>query len=183
MSYPYRTTHRTAEGYIEDRGYPHPVLPGDPDFAELDAHFGTILAIGQTAIRSGEDDFDVVDGFPLLEDARARKLAALRAAWLEAEASGTVSLDGVAYDADERANRDIAGLVTAMEAAGAGAVTFCAADNSFHELSLADLRRLQLAVIQRAQALYARKWTLRTAMEQAATFEALDAVQISFEGI
>jgi len=183
MSSPYRTTHRTAEGYIEDRGYPHPVLPGDPDFAEVDAFFGTILAVGQTAERSGEDGWEIAEGFPMLEDARARRLDALRSAWLEAEASGTVVLDGVAYDANDRANRDIAGLITAMEAAGAESVTFCAADNSFRELSLADLRRLQLAVIQRAQALYARKWALRTAIEQATTFEALDAVQIGFEGV
>ena len=183
MSYPYRTTHRTAEGYIEDRGYPHAVMPGDPDFGTVDEKFGTIIAIGQTAIRSGEDDFEVVDGFPLLEEARARKLEALRTTWLEAEASGTVSLDGVAYDANDRANRDIAGLVTAMEAAGSDAVTFCAADNTFHELSLADLRTLQLAVIQRAQGLYARKWELRSEIEQAQSFATLDAVQISFEGV
>lgn len=185
MSYRFRNTFRQdASTFVEDRGYPHIVAEGDDLYGMLLAKFGEILEPGQTAVRSaGGEDWDVVDGCPMLEDARARKLEALRKAWLDAEASGTVAMDGVAYDCNDRANRDIAGLIASMEASGAEAVQFCAADNSFHELTLADLKALQLLVIGHAQALYARKWELRTLIEAAETFADLEAVSIDFAGV
>ena len=185
MSYRFRNTSRQdATTFIEDRGYPHIVAEGDELYGTLLAKFGELLEPGQTAVRdaSGEG-WDVVDGCPMLEDARIRKLEGLRKAWLAAEADGTVTMDGVAYDCNDRANRDIAGLIASMEATGTETVQFCAADNSFHALSLADLKALQLLVIGHAQALYARKWELRTLIEAAETFADLDAVQISFEGV
>lgn len=185
MSYRFRSTFRQdASTFVEDRSYPHIVAEGDELYGTLLAEFGEILEPGQTAVRDASGDgWDVEDGSPMLEDARARKLEALRKAWLAAEASGTVAMNGVDYDCNDRANRDIAGLIASMEATSAEAVQFCAADNSFHELALADLKALQLLVIGHAQALYARKWELRTLIEAAETFADLDAVQISFEGV
>jgi len=185
MSYRFRHTYRqSATAFVEDRGYPFTVAEGDELYGTLLAEFGELLEPGQTAVRDASGDgWDVVDGFPLLEDARTRKLEALRKAWLAAEADGTVTMGGVAYDCNDRANRDIAGLIASMEASGAETVQFCAADNSFHSLTLADLKALQLLVIGHAQALYARKWELRTAIESAGTFGELDAVQISFADV
>ena len=186
MSYPFRTTFRQDSGtYIEDRGYPHSVRQGDAGWEEVDAEFGTILAIGQTAVRSADDEgWDVQNGCPMLEDARARRLEALRTAWLEAEKEAVVeTAGGWLADADERANRDLEGLITSMEASGVEDAAFCGADNVLRTVSLQELRQMRLLVIAHAQALYARKWELRTALEQAQTFDALDAVQISFEGV
>ena len=185
MSYRFRNTFRQdAATFVEDRGFPYVVAEGSDLYGTLLAEFGEVLEPGQTAVRDASGDgWDVVDGFPMLEDARVRKLAELRRLWLSAEASGTVAMDGVAYDCNDRANRDIAGLIASMEASGAETVQFCAADNSFHALSLADLKALQLLVIGHAQALYARKWELRTAIESAGTFGELDAVQISFADV
>jgi hypothetical protein len=186
MSYSFRTTYRQDEDtYVEDRGYAHAVKRGDADFATLDKEFGSILSVGQTATRNSDGDgWAVEDGSPLLAIGKEKMLETLREAWLAAEACGTVSTSaGFVIDATERANRDIEGLITSMEASGTENVTFCAADNSFHPVTLEQLKAMRLEIISHGQALYARKWELRTAIEQATTFEALDAVTISFEGV
>lgn len=183
MSKAFRTTYRQDEDtYVEDRGYAHAVARGDEGFAELDAEFGKILAPGQTAIReSGGNGWEVRDGFPLLENLKASYLASLHDAWLRAEDNGRVeSSAGFAIDATERANRDITGLITAMKAGGGEKVKFCDADNNFHDVTLAQLETMLLEIIQHGQRLYADKWRIRTAIEQAKTVAELEAVQISF---
>jgi hypothetical protein len=186
MSYAFRTTYKQdKDTYIEDRGYAHAIVRDDIDFAILDKEFGSLLSVGQTARRSGDGaGWEVVDGFPMLDAAREAKLAALHSAWLAAEARGVIdSSVGFAIDATERANRDITGLITGMEASGMEKTMFCSADNSFHSVTLEQLKTMLLEIISHGQALYARKWELRTAIEQAATFEALGAVVISFDGV
>ena len=121
---------------------------------------------------------------PTLEEARAVALARLDAAFSAAEASGkTMSSAGFVIDATERSNRDIEGLIISLEATGAPETTFCAADNSFHTVTLEQLRTMRLEVIRHGQALYARKWELRTAIETAASADAVLAVDINFEGV
>lgn len=184
MAYSFRVTHKASEDlYIEDRGYAHEVKRGDPDFAILEAEFANLLEPGQTAqcATHGDGGWDVVDGFPLLDDLRGKKRDSLKAAFMEAEAHGVVMVKaGFAIDATERANRDINGLITRLEATGQQKASFCAADNSFHEVSLDDLRGMLLAIISHAQNLYARKWELRQAIDKAATPSELEAIEISF---
>ena len=114
---------------------------------------------------------------------KAQMLDELNTAWLEAEANGTMVVDGIEIDATSRSNRDIEGLIVSMEAQGIATTTFCAADNSFHEVTLQQLKDFRLAVIGLGQRLYARKWEIRTAIEAAETLEDLDAITISFEGV
>lgn len=121
---------------------------------------------------------------PTLEEARASALARLDIAFAAAEASGKVtSAAGFVIDATERSNRDIEGLITRMEATGTPEAAFCAADNSFHTVTLEQLRAMRLEVIAHGQALYARKWELRTAIETAESTEAVQAVRIDFAGV
>lgn len=121
---------------------------------------------------------------PTLDEARAAALEALNAAFAAAEAEGKVlSSAGFVIDATERSNRDIEGLITSMEATDTPETTFCAADNSFHTVTLDQLRAMRLEVIAHGQALYARKWELRTAIEAAETAEAVKGIVISFEGV
>lgn len=114
---------------------------------------------------------------------KEEKLDELHAAWLAAEANGTVTVDGITIDATSRSNRDIEGLIISMEAQGIESTVFCAADNSFHEVTLAQLKDFQLAVIGLGQRLYARKWEIRTAIEAAETPEELEAITISFADV
>lgn len=119
-----------------------------------------------------------------LEEARAAALARLGAAFAAAEETGKVtSSAGFVIDATERSNRDIEGLITSMEAGGTQETTFCAADNSFHSVTLDQLKTMRLEVIAYGQALYARKWGLRTAIESAESAEAVQAVDINFDGV
>ena len=120
----------------------------------------------------------------ILEQARADALAELANAFSAAEASGKVmSSAGFVIDATERSNRDIEGLISSMEATSTQETTFCAADNSFHTVTLDQLRAMRLEVIGYGQALYTRKWTLRTAIETAQSVEAVQAVDINFDGV
>lgn len=121
---------------------------------------------------------------PTLEEARAASLARLNSAFAAAEASGKVmSSEGFVIDATERSNRDIEGLIISLEASGSQETTFCAADNGFHTVTLEQLRTMRLEVIAHGQALYARKWELRTAIESAQTVEAVQAVDINFDEV
>lgn len=183
MEYAFRTTYKeNADAYVEDRGYPHYIRRGNETFDVLEEEFGRILQAGQTATRS-EGRWWVEDGCPFLDAAKKEKLETLHDAWLEAEASGTVPVegqDGWRADANDRANRDLNGLVTAMEELGIESAEFCGADNTSRELTLSQIKALRLQVIAHAQALYSYKWTKRLAIQAARTFDELNAVEINF---
>ena len=78
--YEFRTTTKIDnDTYIEDRGYPHVVSRGSDDFSVVDAEFN-FLEIGQTAVKSQEDgEWDVINGFPMLDYAKAEKLKEINA--------------------------------------------------------------------------------------------------------
>lgn len=182
MEYAYRTTYKeSADAFVEDRGYPHYVRRGDGDFAVLEARF-TSLPQGSTASKS-DDGWQIEEGCPFLEAAKREKLKTLHEAWLQAEADAVVEFDGDMVDANERANRDVNGLVTAMEAQGVETAEFCLADNSFRTLTLDQLKAVRLAIIAHAQRLYAHKWSIRLQIEGAGTFDQLNAIAISFDGV
>ena len=88
---------------------------------------------------------------------------------------------GFEINADETANRNISSLIIAMEATGQETVQFCAFDNTFHEVTLGQLRTMQLEIIANAQAIYQRKWELREQINAAETIEALDAIEMVFD--
>ena len=120
----------------------------------------------------------------VLEHRREQKLQQLHDAWLNAEADGVITSSvGFDIDATERANRDLEGLIVSMEASNTSNVTFCGADNSFHEVTLEQLKTMRLEVIAHGQSLYAKKWELREAINSAKTLAALNAINISFEGV
>ncbi len=91
-----------------------------------------------------------------------------------------MSSAGFDINADETANRNISSLIVAMEATGQETVQFCAFDNTFHAVTLGQLRTMQLEIIANAQAIYQRKWELREQINAAETIEALDATGIVF---
>ncbi len=67
-----------------------------------------------------------------------------------------------------------------MSARGIGNVSFCDAANKFHVLTLEQVKTLQIEVIEHEQSLLQKKWALRTAINDAASVEDLQAVKISF---
>lgn len=124
---------------------------------------------------------------PTLEEVKAQKLAELEQkflAWYETDATVTSSLGFVA-DSDSRAMMDTSGLVTTLEAQSEearGTVAFMDHDNVAHQLTLEQMKTVNLEIIQNGQSAYAQKWALRTAIEAAETTEAVNAIEIEFHG-
>lgn len=86
---------------------------------------------------------------------------------------------GFAVDANDRANRDIAGLlVTTPENA---TVIFMDYENQAHTVSRADLEVLQKEIIENAQYLYRQKWQYRSQIEACETSKDLSQLEFKFE--
>ena len=154
-------------------------LPFMPKWKETD-----IAPYEDSEIEQGYDGAWYEEGYAPqrpLEEARTEKLAELEAAFDTAsrEAHCTSSV-GFEIDADETANRNVSSLIVAMEANGEDSVLFCAYDNTFHEVTLDQLRIMQIEIITHARAVYARKWALREAIEAAQSVVELESLSISF---
>ncbi len=127
-------------------------------------------------------DFGAVAAYvpPTLDWQKQEKLAQL-GAWFNAASANahlTSSL-GFEIDADEVANRNIEGLLVAVQAGQVSEpVYFMDYTNQVHPVTLADLETMRLEVIANGQALYQQKWALRNAIEAAQTQEELDVIVI-----
>ena len=124
---------------------------------------------------------------PSLEEVKSQKLQELDQKfmqWYEQGATVKSSLGFVA-DSDARAMMDTSGLVTTLEAQSEearGTVAFMDHDNVPHQLTLDQMKTVNLEIIQNGQSAYAQKWALRTAIEAAETVDALNAIEIAFHG-
>lgn len=117
-----------------------------------------------------------------LDKLKKIKLNELESSFLTAEKSGVVKSSlGFDIDATERSNRDINGLIDVLESSDEVKSTmFCAADNSFHEVTLDDLKTMKLEVIKYGQELYQKKWTYREMINNATSKKELDNININF---
>lgn len=124
---------------------------------------------------------------PTLEEVKQQKFSELEEVflrWYEQEATVTSSMGFVA-DSDARAMMDVSGLVTTLEAQPTEArstVAFMDHNNESQMLTLDQMKKLQLEIIQNGQSAYAQKWALRTAIEQAQDVKTLNGISISFHG-
>lgn len=117
------------------------------------------------------------DPQPMVEDVRTQKLIELDSKfldWYETDATLISSL-GFECDSDARAMMDINGLVIKAQSA-----VFMDANNQPHEVTLEELKVIQLEIIDAGNAAYQRKWELREAINAAETIEDLDAIEITF---
>ena len=125
---------------------------------------------------------------PTIEEVKAHKLSELERAflqWYEKDAVVASSLGFVA-DSDVRAVTDVEGLITVSEATpeeSRSTVAFMDHENVPHMLSLEQLKTLHLEILQNGQSAYKQKWSLRASIEGAETAEAVNAVEIKFEGL
>ena len=109
------------------------------------------------------------------------KYSELNSQFNQAENNGVIdSSVGFKIDATEKSSRDINGLIDSLEYTKEEKVMFCAADNSFHEVTLEQLKTMKIEVIQYGQQLYQKKWTYREQINQAQTKEDLDKIEIKF---
>lgn len=121
-----------------------------------------------------------------LENVKARKLAELNRAMEEAKVSSSVSIQssvGYTVNANTTAKQNVDGLITAMTATGRDTVSFMTFDNQLVELTLDQLKAIQLELISYGNNLYARKWALRSQIEACTTKEEVDAIVISYADV
>lgn len=121
-----------------------------------------------------------------IENVKARKLAELNRAMEEAKASSAVSIQssvGYTVNANTTAKQNVDGLITAMSATGRDTVSFMTFDNKLVELTLEQLKTIQLELISYGNNLYARKWTLRKQIESCTTKAEVDAIAISYADV
>lgn len=110
------------------------------------------------------------------------KLSELKSAFETAsENAHCMSSVGFEINADAVAKRNIDGLIEKMEERGIEHEMFRAYDNTFHQVTVSDLKAMRLDVIDNANALYQRKWTLEAQINACTTVEELDAINIDFE--
>lgn len=114
-----------------------------------------------------------------LEELRDRRLEQLSTEVDYAMENGTVmSSLGFKIDATEKAITDTDGLIKILEATGQAQVSFCDADNVFHDISLAQVKQINLEIIDYKQKVRAKKWNIRSAIVSATTREELMQLKI-----
>lgn len=85
---------------------------------------------------------------------------------------------GFEIDANDRANRDIAGLLITTEEGES--VQFCDYSNIMRQVTRAQLEVMQKEIIQNAQSLYAQKWYYRSQIDAAESSLALSGLNFTF---
>ena len=121
-----------------------------------------------------------------LENVKKRKLVELNRKMEEAKASSSVSIlssTGYTVNANTTAKQNVDGLITAMTATGREVVGFMTYDNQLINMTLEQLKAIQLELISYGNNLYARKWALRSQIEACKTKEEVDAIVISYADV
>lgn len=156
----------------------------DRFYEDLYNHVVRTLPEGYRIMCSNERYFVEAVPEPTLDELKERKLDGL-ARWfdLASETAHVMSSLGFEIDADAVANRNIEGLITAVEGGLlAEPVLFMDYHNEAHPVVLSELKTMLLDVIANGQALYQQKWALRSAIEAATTPDELDMVVIPAVG-
>ena len=121
-----------------------------------------------------------------IENVKVRKLAELNRAMEEAKVSSSVSIlssTGYTVNANTTAKQNVDGLITAMTATGREVVGFMTYDNQLINMTLEQLKTIQLELIRYGNNLYARKWALRSQIEACKTKEEVDAIVIDYSDV
>ena len=160
------------------------VVSTTPAFFDVTAGYEMIECPDDVVSGTPYENGKFVVSVPTLDELKQNKLEAVKTAFLAAsEEAHCTSSVGFEIDANETANRDINGLIVVMEARGKETELFRAYDNTFHEVTLDDLKTMLVEISEHGQKLYARKWQLEVSIQAATTAEELDAITITFEGV
>lgn len=160
------------------------VISTTPDFFDVPAGYELIACPDGVVPGTPYENGQFIVSVPTLDELKQSKLEAIKTAFLAAsETAHCMSSVGFEIDANETANRDINGLIVVMEARGKETELFRAYDNTFHEVTLDDLKTMLVEISEHGQKLYARKWQLEVSIQAATTAEELDAITVTFEGV
>lgn len=114
---------------------------------------------------------------------RSEKLSELNNGLNVARASSSTNIlssVGFAINANDMANTNITGLINSMEVTGAPTTSFMAFDNTLHDVTLDELKAMQVELAIYGQALYAYKWQVREQIEAASSVEEINSIVIDY---
>ena len=115
-----------------------------------------------------------------LEEIKVAKLIELGTAFEKAsQTAHCLSSAGFEINADEKANRNIEGLVLVLKPEES--TLFRAWDNRFHEVTKEQLETMRKEIVVNSQRLYQTEWQIEAAIEAAETVDELEAIDIVFE--
>ena len=136
-------------------------------------------------LRAKAGEFGEVGAFAVsLDQVKTEKKQRLKNAFTTAlKNAHCLSSAGFEIDADETASRNIDNLLAVLAATGNVSTPFRAYDNTFHTVTMDDLKRMLTDIALHRQRLYVRKWALEKQIGAAETAEAVEAIVISFDGI
>jgi len=112
-----------------------------------------------------------------LAESKAEKVAEIKQNISQEETSGyTLSILGFKADATRKSKEDVDGIIQSMENSGASSIAFRDYDNIFHNLSLEQVKILQVDIVNKGIANYQRKWELQALIENAITIAEVEAI-------
>lgn len=85
---------------------------------------------------------------------------------------------GFEIDANERANRDITGLLLTTKEGET--VKFCDYSNIMRDITRTELETMQIEIVKNAQSLYSQKWLYRSQIDKTSTSEELEQLNFTF---
>lgn len=149
----------------------HKIFPEEPlDESEAEA-FWSKMGVTIVEIPTPE---------PPLQSVKARKLSVMNSMFdnLQSEC-GFMSSVGFKVNGDSTANRNVDMLIRYFPA-DAKTVSFCAYDNTMHDLTKEELETILQEIVTNAQYIYQQKWAYRNAIDNATTYADVKAIRIEF---
>lgn len=121
-----------------------------------------------------------------LEDAKKYKLLELNPAMEKVKESSDTYIEsttGYKINANTTSKINVDSLITSMSSTGTNVINFMTYDNVLVNITLEQLKTIQLELIQYGNNLYARKWSLRNKINACTTIDEVNSIDITFEGI
>ena len=136
----------------------------------------------------GVEVVEVAPVLPTLEELKSRKMVELEERFNEYRQSSNTFIEsslGFRVNANIVAFDNVSGLVAQLQyrqenGEANPTIGFMSFDDELVTLSLADLKKLQVEISENGSLAYAKKWSIRTAIEQAQNEEELNAIDIMF---
>ena len=136
----------------------------------------------------GVEVVEVAPVLPTLEVLKSRKMVELEERFNEYRQSSNTFIEsslGFRVNANIVAFDNVSGLVAQLQyrqenGEANPTIGFMSFDDELVTLSLADLKKLQVEISENGSLAYAKKWEIRTAIEQAQDEEALNSIDITF---
>lgn len=153
-------------------------------FAETRMAFGPIEDWSKLGVKVVE----IVPEAPSLDVLKSQKMVELEERFVEYRQSSDTFIEsslGFRVNANVTAFDNVSGLVAQLQyrqenGEANPTIGFMTFDDELVTLSLADLKKLQVEISENGSLAYAKKWAIRTAIEQAQNEEELNAIDITF---